>query len=150
MKNFSEKILLERKKRGLNQTEFAKLVGKSFNTISLWELGKVKKIDMLTLEGLAEVLDKPRDYFFEEEGNINISSKNIRNNTGFIGNNISGMINQTQTKTKTSNIDEIKKKLEEILDMKKKGFITEEHYNELYNELYTELKKELRKTLLED
>ncbi len=47
-----------RKKAGLTQAELAEQLGVSQNTVSYWEIGKVKP-DLLTAERLAAALNVP-------------------------------------------------------------------------------------------
>ena len=60
-----EKISEARQIRGYNQDELAKKMGKSRQALSGWETGK-KQIPLVELGKLAQVLDFPINFFFEQ------------------------------------------------------------------------------------
>ena len=61
-----EKIKLARKAKGFSQAELALRVGLSRVSISHIENGQRKSIKPATLGKLAEALEKPETYFYEE------------------------------------------------------------------------------------
>ncbi|HNX28232.1 MAG TPA: helix-turn-helix transcriptional regulator [Syntrophomonadaceae bacterium] len=58
------KIQLAREEKGLSQDQLAKALGCSQSALSNYEKGK-RRLYLSQLEALAEILDKPLDYFVE-------------------------------------------------------------------------------------
>lgn len=61
-----EKVLIERKKKGLRQEDLAAEIGVSTRTINVYENG-VSKPRKNTARKLSEFFGKPEDYFFEDD-----------------------------------------------------------------------------------
>jgi Zn-dependent peptidase ImmA (M78 family)/transcriptional regulator with XRE-family HTH domain len=63
----AERLLLARQRRGYNKTKLANLVGVKAPTITAWERAEREPADKV-IDTLANALDFPRSFFFEEMG----------------------------------------------------------------------------------
>lgn len=64
--SLAHKILSSRKERNLTQEDLAKMLNYSLHAVHRWETGKVKKIPMVAIEGIARATGKPISYFLED------------------------------------------------------------------------------------
>lgn len=67
-KEIGKKLQLAREEAGLSQEQLASLMGCAQSTLSNYEKGK-RRIYLTQLETIAELLDKPIEYFLESSSN---------------------------------------------------------------------------------
>ena len=77
-KDIGLKIQLAREEKGLSQEQLAKLMGCSQSALSNYEKGK-RRLYLSQLELLAQILDKPLEYFVESMS-LKKSANNVSNN----------------------------------------------------------------------
>ncbi len=79
-KEIGRKLQLAREEAGLSQEQLASLMGCAQSTLSNYEKGK-RRIYLTQLEHIAELLDKPIEYFLESSSNNhNLSERSKINN----------------------------------------------------------------------
>lgn len=71
-----------RKKKGLNQTEFAKLLDKSLRTVQKYETGEIE-VSLSIIDQIADVLDSTSSYILGFETNI-APIRNLSDVLGFL------------------------------------------------------------------
>lgn len=69
-KEIGRKLQLAREEAGLSQEQLASLIGCAQSTLSNYEKGK-RRIYLTQLENIAEILNKPIEYFLESSSNNN-------------------------------------------------------------------------------
>ena len=67
-KEIGQRIKMLRKRKGLNQTELAEILGKSLRTIQKYETGEIE-VSISTINQLAEILDITSTYILGYETN---------------------------------------------------------------------------------
>lgn len=67
-KEIGRKLQLAREEAGLSQEQLASLMGCAQSTLSNYEKGK-RRIYLTQLENIAEILNKPIEYFLESTSN---------------------------------------------------------------------------------
>ncbi|HWQ75503.1 MAG TPA: helix-turn-helix transcriptional regulator [Syntrophomonas sp.] len=72
-KEIGKKLQLAREEAGLSQEQLANMLGCAQSTLSNYEKGK-RRLYLTQLENIAELLDKPIEYFMESASSNNDSS----------------------------------------------------------------------------
>jgi len=67
-KEIGRKLQLAREEAGLSQEQLATMLGCAQSTLSNYEKGK-RRLYLTQLENIAEILDKPIEYFMESNSN---------------------------------------------------------------------------------
>lgn len=68
-KEIGRKLQLAREEAGLSQEQLATMLGCAQSTLSNYEKGK-RRLYLTQLENIAEILDKPIEYFMESNNNV--------------------------------------------------------------------------------
>ncbi|HZJ85425.1 MAG TPA: helix-turn-helix transcriptional regulator [Syntrophomonadaceae bacterium] len=79
-KEIGKKLQLAREEAGLSQEQLASQMGCAQSTLSNYEKGK-RRIYLTQLETIADLLDKPIEYFLESSSNNNQSESSSSNLT---------------------------------------------------------------------
>lgn len=72
-KEIGRKLQLAREEAGLSQEQLANMLGCAQSTLSNYEKGK-RRLYLTQLENIAELLDKPIEYFMESSSNSEAAS----------------------------------------------------------------------------
>ncbi len=78
-KEIGRKLQLAREEAGLSQEQLANMLGCAQSTLSNYEKGK-RRLYLTQLENIAELLDKPIEYFMESSGNAEAATVHSINN----------------------------------------------------------------------
>lgn len=77
-KQIGRKLQLAREEAGLSQEQLANLLGCAQSTLSNYEKGK-RRLYLTQLEKIAEILDKPIEYFIESSSTNETPTAEINN-----------------------------------------------------------------------
>ncbi len=77
-KEIGRKLQLAREEAGLSQEQLASMLGCAQSTLSNYEKGK-RRLYLTQLENIAEILDKPIEYFMENNNHAETATVNSIN-----------------------------------------------------------------------
>lgn len=77
-KEIGRKLQLAREEAGLSQEQLATMLGCAQSTLSNYEKGK-RRLYLTQLENIAEILDKPIEYFMESNNHAEAATVNAIN-----------------------------------------------------------------------